>query len=132
MFITPEEYDKIFDNEEEFNKVLEKVVQKAVEDTLRVLPSIINSLIVQVASMKEISIKFYEDHKEFKDHKEIVTKVIEDLEVSNPGMEFQKLLNLATPIIQDKILARTKLKQVPAKRPETEIIEPLLPMFEKN
>lgn len=88
---------------EHLNKILFKVAQRAVEDTLRSLPAIINNLTMQAATIQKLGEDFYKSNSEFTKHKDLVGQTIELIEAENPGKTFEDVLKLAVPEIQRKI-----------------------------
>ena len=90
--ITDEEYHKATNCKKGLEELLTKVCALAVEDALRVLPSVMQSLITQIADLKATSDKFYKDNPELVDCKDQVARVLEKLQSASPGKAYIDLL----------------------------------------
>lgn len=99
-FITEEEFDAAVSDPKEFNKLLNKVYQKAVTETrervsegiLRSIPEVVRSNIYTVTNLKAASEKFYEDNKDLAPFKKVVAAVFEEVASENPDKEFHEIL----------------------------------------
>jgi hypothetical protein len=118
-----------FITKEEFEARLIDLKHEAVEEALRVLPSVLQNLVVQVAHVKELRDNFYRDHPELDSHKEIVAKVVEEVEASNPGLIYDKLMEKVAPIARQRIKALSIVDSNNGK-PSLEKLDHLANMFE--
>jgi len=85
--------------EEEKNEILDL----AVERTLLKIPEVVGNLITHHMSQNKMNKDFYEKHPKFRDHKELVASVIEQVEGNNSPMDYTKLLEKAIPEIEKRI-----------------------------
>lgn len=81
----------------------QEIINKAVEKALLVLPEVVGNLITQHITLSKINSKFYSDHPEFKDKKDIVASVIEMIEGENPLIDYEDLLTKSIPRIKERI-----------------------------
>ena len=100
-FITEEEFKGM--TCEKANQVLNRVCSVAAENALRALPLVIENILAQGTVLKKSSEEFYKAHPEFQSHKDVVARVIEDLDHKNPGKAYSELLTEAVPEIRKKI-----------------------------
>jgi hypothetical protein len=87
------------------------LVYKAVEEMLRVLPGVIQTLVRRTVMLRDLTDKFYADNKDLVDHKEIVARVIEGLELKSPQIDLEQLLKEAAPLARRQVrLAKSAIK----------------------
>jgi hypothetical protein len=116
-FIAKEEWQQM-QGEQGFdmiNEVLMRVYNRAVEDAIRSIPSVISRLLVSIPARKKLIKDFHERNPSYKDHKEIVAKVVQDVESDNPDMDYDQLLRASEPIINRHIEACTS--KLPLEKP---------------
>lgn len=80
-----------------------EIIEAAVEKALLKLPEVVGNLMANHAMLAEFNSKFYKDHPEFKDKKEIVASVVEHVESKNPNLEYEDILKKAVPEIRKRI-----------------------------
>ena len=84
------------------------LVYKTVEEMLRILPGVIQNLVRRATMLRDITDKFYEDNPDLVDHKVVVAKVIEGLELKSPQINLEQLLKEAAPLARRQLrLARS-------------------------
>lgn len=94
--ITREEYDKMDKLDyDQFSELVMRIVKLSVEESLKVLPSVLNHLVYQSAYLKSLSDKFYKDNKDLANNKQIMAKAIESVEGKNPGLSYEEILKEA-------------------------------------
>jgi hypothetical protein len=81
----------------------EDIINKAVEKALLMIPEVVSNMMAKHVMLNKLNAKFYEDHPEFKDHKEIVASVVEMLDGKNPTDDYAELLQSAIPEIRKRI-----------------------------
>lgn len=87
------------------------LVYKAVEEMLRILPGVIHNLVRRTVQLRDLTDKFYSDNKDLVDHKEIVARVIEGLELKSPQIDLEALLKAAAPLARRQVrLERSVLR----------------------
>lgn len=86
---------------------IEKIASLAAEKALLALPEVVGRLMQTQAVLGKMAMEFYDAYPELKQHKDIVSSVIEEIETNNPGLEYSKILELSLPIIKDRL----KIKQ---------------------
>lgn len=79
------------------------LVYKAVEEMLRILPGVIQNLVRRTVQLRDLTDKFYSDNPELVDHKEIVARVIEGLELKSPQIDLEQLLKEAAPLAKRQV-----------------------------
>lgn len=131
MFLTEEELHQILAGSvTTLNEVLTRVNQQAVENTLRMLPSVVHNLVIQVSDLKETTDKFYKDHPELSSHKNFVAQALEKVEGQNPGMSTSDLLNRALPEVKKLIANSQDLQSREPNKPSLGTLDHLTNMFE--
>lgn len=120
IFVTREEWQQVRESESErpINEVLSRLYNKAVEDTLRKLPEVISRMLANTAAIQSMTKAFFEKNKDFEAHKPTVAAVVQEVESANPGLNYDKILELAEPVIREKINAVTGIKDFPLWKPE--------------
>ena len=81
----------------------DEIINAAVERTLLAIPDVVGNLMTNHAALHKINLKFYEDHPEFKDRKDVVQSVVEWVEGKNPLLEYEEILNRAVPDIRKRL-----------------------------
>jgi hypothetical protein len=104
-WISKEEWHDIYvaGNRELLNDVLDRVFNKAIEQALCHIPTVVNKLSKKVEAVNKVTKGFFEDNLEFKEYIDIVLQTIQRTEIEYPGMLFEDILEKAKPIIQRKI-----------------------------
>ena len=91
------------------NEIIEQIFLK--------LPEIIGNLMSSQASLNKLNKKFYSDNPEFRNNKDLVVNVIEEVEGKNPGKDYESIVKLATPIIRQRMGIVNKLNTNNVHRP---------------
>ena len=86
-----------------FTEKEEEIINAAVERTLLAIPEVIGNLMSNHAALHKINLKFYTDHPEFKDKKDVVQSVVEWTEGKNTLLDYEEILKLAVPEIQKRL-----------------------------
>lgn len=110
MFISKEEFIKLRDAQDEsfINEILMRVYNKAIEDSLALLPRTLVAYTKKQTEIASLISDFYKSNKNFIDHKQIVASVVKEVEKENPGLTYSLILNKAAPIIENKIALLNK------------------------
>jgi hypothetical protein len=103
---------------EERDSIIMEAVALAIEKSMLMLPDVIGNLMANHAALAKINSKFYADHPELRDKKDIVASVVEELDSKNPGMEYSKLIELALPIIKERTKIIDKLDTKTVQEPK--------------
>lgn len=90
-------------------QLMRKIVDKVTEEILLKIPDVIGTLMTNHVVLNKANKEFYEKYSKFRNHKDIVASVIEQVEGSNPPMDYQKLLDKAVPQIHDRIKSTQNL-----------------------
>jgi hypothetical protein len=97
----------------------QEIIDRAVEKALLMIPDVVGNMMAQHAVLSKINSKFYNDHPEFKDKKNIVAAVIEEVDGKNPAMNYEEILKLAVPKIKDRLNTMSGLNMTSVtERPE--------------
>lgn len=99
--------------EEELNQVAEKVLLK--------IPAVIGNLMANQAVITKLSQDFYKNHPEFESNKAAVASVVEKVESENPGMTYDKVLNLSIPLIRERLKVTSKLNLTDHNKPSRKL-----------
>ena len=97
----------------------QSIIAEAVEKALLALPNVVGQLMMQQATYSKLNNKFYNDHPEFKAHKEVVVAAIEMVDGQNPTLGYEEKLAKALPEIKKRIEMKLKLNMKEAKRPQS-------------
>jgi len=81
----------------------QSIINEAVEKSLLMLPETVGNLIANHIAANKSNSKFYADYPEFKDNKDVVTSVVEQVEGEHPFEDYEKLLIKAVPKIRERI-----------------------------
>ena len=81
----------------------ERIIDRAVEKALLLIPEVIGNLITHHISVNKINKDFYTKNPELQKHRELVASVIEKVEGNNLPMEYSKLIDMALPEIQKRV-----------------------------
>ena len=95
----------------------EEIINKAVERALLLLPDTVGNLIANHVALSKLNSKFYADHPEFRDKKDIVALVVEMVEGRNPLDKYEDLLKKAVPEIKRRIDTLQSLDMEKVKAP---------------
>lgn len=111
MFITEEEFANL--NHATVEAVLERVHNKAIEATLRLLPEVILGLIVKTKGIQQTFADFKDKYPELSGREQDLMQVIQDIELEDGSLNLQEILV--------KVPERVKnLKvDIPAEQPHT-------------
>ena len=90
MYITQEEASNL--NFETLNVVLERVHNKAIEDTLKLLPEIIIGLIVKTSGVQRTFADFKEKYPSFVGREAELAQIIQDIELEDGSLELKDIL----------------------------------------
>lgn len=91
-------------------EIIDKAVALAVEKTLLMIPEVIGNLMADQAVLNKLNSQFYADNPEFRDHKQLVVSVLEELDGKNPGMKYEDILAKSIPEIKRRISLTKDLK----------------------
>jgi len=93
--------------EEEKNEIVDMVVDRVgditVERLLLSIPETVGHLMASAAALKKTNEEFYNKHKEFSKHRDVVASVVEMTEGKNPLLSHQELLERSVPEIKKRI-----------------------------
>lgn len=121
VFISREEWKAIQEAEDEtlINEILSRVYNAAIETCIRKMPEMISRMVATTTATKAMTKDFFDKHKEFENHKEIVGSVIQDVESKHAGWDYKAILNEAAPVIQAKIDAVKTMPNLALDKPKT-------------
>lgn len=85
----------------------ERIILKVIEHILNKMPEVIGNLMSQYAENNKIKTEFLGQHTEFKEHLDIVTKIIQLEESKELGQDYETILKNSVPKIKEQI----KVKQ---------------------
>ena len=93
--------------EEEKNEIVDMVVDRVgditVERLLLSIPEVVGNLMASAAALTKTNKEFYDKHKEFSKHRDVVASVVEQTEGKNPLLSHAELLEKAVPDIKRRI-----------------------------
>ena len=107
---------------EEIDKLLEENIAKAVEQALRSLPFVVQSLMATTAQMQEKRENFYKDNKDLVGKETMVAKVMERVESENAGDNFDEILSKTSRLTRELITSGGNLDTAPISKPSKDKI----------
>ena len=81
----------------------QEIIDAAVEKALLLLPETMGNLLTEHAAISKMTSQFYKDHPEFKDKKDVVASVIEQVDGENPALDYKEILKTAVPKIRSRL-----------------------------
>jgi hypothetical protein len=108
---------------DDFSAREERIIQAAVERALLMMPEAIEHLILQKTITKKIAEEFFKENKDFSAHLDLMQEIIEKTEMDNPGVNYGKIIELATPAIRTKLQTLSKMNYQKVDRPDTHLGE---------
>ncbi|MBE3140339.1 MAG: hypothetical protein IMZ53_07140 [Thermoplasmata archaeon] len=100
-FIGELDIEDVIHDKEAFNKLLNSVYTKGVNDSKKIategIPDIVKSNVNLLTSLKEASDNFYKENQELAPFKKVVAAVFEELAVKEPNKKYTELMNLVAP-----------------------------------
>lgn len=149
-FLGEIDLDELTRDPKEFNKVLNKIYQRAVMDTrssvVETLPDIVKTNIQIMNELKATSETFYEENKDLKPFKKVVAVVFDELAASNPNKTYGDIIREVAPEVRKRLDLKKEVKEekttkveppkLPQKagrvgRPDKPTLEPLQSEFEE-
>jgi hypothetical protein len=148
-FLSDVDIEDLINDPKEFNKLLNKIYSKAVDDTRKVLgegvlksiPDIVRANVNAMNELQRASDEFYAANEDLKPFKKVVATVFEEISSENPGKtykeilpkvseEARKRLELHKTVTQQKAprLPNSKGRSTPRTKPST---DPLMSEIEK-
>lgn len=121
------DFDEVTSDPNEFNKLLNKIYEQAVNDAresaseniLRSIPDIVRTNISTVANLKAASEKFYQDNPDLQPFKGAVAAVFEEIASENPDKEFSELLGTVAEESRRRLSLQKKASTPPADKTNT-------------
>ena len=90
-------------------EVTPEISAKAAEINLLAIPETVGNMMKEQVIQTKLNKDFYEEYKQFKPYKKLVMSVIEKVDGENPGMDYERLLKLAVPLIEERIRVEKNL-----------------------
>jgi hypothetical protein len=78
-------------------------VFEIIESFFLQIPKLVASMYAEEIQKNKLKLKFFEDNKEFSNHMNIVGKTIEEVDSKNPGISYDRILDLSIPLIKKRI-----------------------------
>jgi hypothetical protein len=117
-FLGEVDLDELTRDPKEFNKVLNKIYQKAVMDTrssvVETLPEIVKTNIAIMNELKSTSDKFYEDNKDLQPFRKVVSVVFDEIAAASPTKNYSDLIKEVAPEVRKRlnITKKVEVKEV--------------------
>lgn len=111
MFISDEEFQNL--SKENLDKVLERVHNKAVENTLKLIPDVIIGLIIKTKGIKTMFDDFKDRYPELADKQDILMEIIQEVELEDGSLDMQEILAKVPQRMRDRGV------EIPADQPHT-------------
>ena len=104
-FIGDLDLDDLVRDKVAFNKLLNSVYSKGVNDSKRIategvlntIPEIVKHNLTLLTTLKEASDEFYKSNKDLVPFKRVVAAVFEEIAAKNPDKKYSELMNLTAP-----------------------------------
>lgn len=94
---------------------LEKIIDITTERVLLKLPETVGNMMSSLVTMIENRKKFYNDHPELVDHKELVMKLYEQIDGESMGQSYDEVVNKLLPLVRQKLSIKNSLSKSPVK-----------------
>lgn len=122
-FISKEEFKKMREADEEtgrklMNEVLSRLCNYSNEAMVRMFPDLVSRMVKNTTATQAMTKEFYEKNPDLKDHKDIVTSVVQDVDSRYPELDYGEMLKKAEPIVREKIKNMKLSKDLPCDLPE--------------
>jgi hypothetical protein len=122
-FIGEVDLDELTRDPKEFNKVLNKIYQKAVVDTrssvVETLPEIVKTNIQIMNELKATSERFYDENKDLQPFKKVVAVVFDELAASNPNRSYNEIIKDVAPEVRKRLDLKKEVKEPTTKKVES-------------
>jgi hypothetical protein len=119
-FLGEVDLDELTRDPKEFNKVLNKIYQKAVVDTrssvVETLPEIVKTNIQIMNELKATSERFYEENKDLQPFKKVVAVVFDELASANPTKNYDELIKEVAPEVRKRLDLKKEVKEPTTKK----------------
>jgi len=110
-FVGEIDLDDLSRDPAEFNKFLNKVYRKAVEDAqkgaeervLKSLPTTVQQVVSNVNALKTASENFYNENEDLKSFQKVVSTVFGELAEANQGKTYNEILTLVGPEVRKRL-----------------------------
>lgn len=99
------------------NEERESIINAAVEKTMLSIPGVIGNLLQEKVAMRKLAEKFYTENPDFKENKNIVGAIIQQIETENPADTYSEILKKATPKIKNAIISVNNAELKSADKP---------------
>lgn len=99
----------------------EEIINETIEQMLKMLPEVVGNLMTANAMYSKLTKDFYNDHLDFKDHKEIVSSVVSKIEGKDPTVKYEDILKEAVPLIREQIKLKGKVNMEPVVRDKLDL-----------
>ena len=124
-FIGDLDLDDLTRDKESFNKLLNSIYTKAVEDARKLtsekvllsIPDIVKNNINLLSALREASDKFYNDNKDLVPFKKVVATVFEEIAAENPDKKYNELMSLVGPEARKRLELHKKAVEPLDKKP---------------
>jgi len=114
-FLGEVDLDELTRDPKEFNKVLNKIYQRAVVDTrsgvMETLPEIVKTNIQIMNELKATSEKFYEDNKDLQPFKKVVAVVFDEIAAASPTKNYVDLIKEVAPEVRKRLDLKKEVKE---------------------
>lgn len=124
-FVGDADVEDIVNDKGELNKLLNKIYQKAVSDTrkvlgegvLRSIPDIVKTNVSTLSSLQKASEQFYQDNEDLKPFKKVVATVFEELSSQNPDKSYSDILSKTGEEVRKRLELQRKATKPPGNGP---------------
>jgi len=79
------------------------LLSEAAEKTLLLIPDTVGNLMTQHGALAKMNKQFYKDNPDLAKEKETVMAVMEVVDSENPGIEYDKMIKIALPLIRARV-----------------------------
>ena len=116
-FVASLDMDELTRDPKEFNKLLNKLYQKAVTDSRRILgesvlrsiPDIVRANLTMMTELQKLSDKFYEDNQDLKPFKKVVAAVFEEVASEHPDKKYNEIVEIVGPEVRKRLDLQKKV-----------------------
>jgi hypothetical protein len=93
-------------------------VFEIIESFFLQIPKLVANMYAEEIQKNKLKLKFFEDNKDFSNHMNIVGKTIEEVDSKNPGIPYDRILDLSTPLINKRIKDISSLDLIINEKPK--------------
>ena len=124
-FLGDQDLDDVISDKSSFNKLLNQVYSKGLNDArkvlgenvLRSIPDIVKTNVVMISNLQKANEEFYAQNEDLKPFKKVVATVFEELSSEHPEKRFDEVLKDVAPEVRKRLELHKKAATPPSNKP---------------